>query len=42
MTVTASIAGVSNSNSFEGHILTKNELAGRIKIKKVSAGLNRG
>ncbi len=25
--------GVLNSNSFEHHILTKNELAGRIKIK---------
>jgi hypothetical protein len=29
----ASRAGVSNSNSFEGHILTKNEPTGRIKIK---------
>jgi len=26
-------SGVSNSNLFEGHILTKKELAGRIKIK---------
>ncbi len=35
------MAGVSNSNSFVGHILAKNELAGHIKIKIVSAGLNR-
>jgi hypothetical protein len=31
-------AGVSNSNSFKGHILTKNALAGRIKPKKCVQG----
>ena len=34
--------GDSNSNQYEGHILTKMELAGRIKTKYVSAGRKRG
>jgi len=34
-------AGVSNSVSYAGHILTKKGLAGRIKRKNVSAGRNR-
>jgi len=33
--------GVSNSVSYAGHILTKKELAGRIKRKNVSAGRKR-
>ena len=36
-----SMAGVSNSNQHEGRILTKMELAGRIKTKNVSAGRKR-
>lgn len=37
-----SVAGVSNSNLFEDHILTKIELVGRIKRKNVSEGRNKG
>jgi hypothetical protein len=35
-----SMAGVSNSVSYAGHILTKEGLMGRIKRKNVSAGHN--
>ena len=35
-------SGVSNSNQYEGRILTKMKLAGRTKTKNVSAGRKRG